>query len=262
MAEKFEEIVKVVSQNSLGNGIFDMVLQTENIAKAARSGQFVSVYSNDASKLLPRPISLCGIDREKGTLRLVYRVTGEGTGTEEFSRLKAGDTVKILGPLGNGFTVVSGKKAFLIGGGIGVPPMLQLAKEMKASGEDIQVVMGYRNSDTFLLEEFEEVAETFVATEDGSLGTKGNVTDAIKNEKLNADIIYTCGPTPMLRALKAYAEENNMECYISMEERMACGIGACLACVCKSREKDAHTNVNNKRICKEGPVFNAKEVEL
>lgn len=262
MAEKFEEIVKVVSQNSLGNGIFDMVLQTENIAKAAKAGQFVSVYSNDASKLLPRPISLCGIDREKGTLRLVYRVTGEGTGTEEFSRLKAGDTVKILGPLGNGFTVVSGKKAFLIGGGIGVPPMLQLAKEMKASGEDIQVVMGYRNSDTFLLEEFEEVAETFVATEDGSLGTKGNVIDAIKSEKLNADIIYTCGPTPMLRALKAYAEENNMECYISMEERMACGIGACLACVCKSREKDAHTNVNNKRICKEGPVFNAKEVEL
>lgn len=262
MAEKFEEIVKVVSQNSLGNGIFDMVLQTENIAKAAKAGQFVSVYSNDASKLLPRPISLCGIDREKGTLRLVYRVTGEGTGTEEFSRLKACDTVKILGPLGNGFTVVPGKKAFLIGGGIGVPPMLQLAKEMKASGEDIQVVMGYRNSDTFLLEEFEEVAETFVATEDGSLGTKGNVIDAIKNEKLNADIIYTCGPTPMLRALKAYAEENNMECYISMEERMACGIGACLACVCKSREKDAHTNVNNKRICKEGPVFNAKEVEL
>ena len=262
MAEKFEEIVKVVSQNSLGNGIFDMVLQTENIAKAARSGQFVSVYSNDASKLLPRPISLCGNDREKGTLRLVYRVTGEGTGTEEFSRLKAGDTVKILGPLGNGFTVVPGKKAFLIGGGIGVPPMLQLAKEMKASGEDIQVVMGYRNSDTFLLEEFEEVAETFVATEDGSLGIKGNVIDAIKSEKLNADIIYTCGPTPMLRALKAYAEENNMECYISMEERMACGIGACLACVCKSREKDAHTNVNNKRICKEGPVFNAKEVEL
>ena len=262
MAEKFEEIVKVVSQNSLGNGIYDMVLQTENIAKAAKAGQFVSVYSNDASKLLPRPISLCGIDREKGILRLVYRVTGGGTGTEEFSKLKAGDTVKILGPLGNGFTVVPGKKAFLIGGGIGVPPMLQLAKEMKASGEDIQVVMGYRNSDTFLLEEFEEVAETFVATEDGSLGTKGNVIDAIKSEKLNADIIYTCGPTPMLRALKAYAEENNMECYISMEERMACGIGACLACVCKSREKDAHTNVNNKRICKEGPVFNAKEVEL
>ena len=122
MAEKFEEIVKVVSQNSLGNGIFDMVLQTENIAKAAKAGQFVSVYSNDASKLLPRPISLCGIDREKGTLRLVYRVTGEGTGTEEFSRLKAGDTVKILGPLGNGFTLPKSvdEHPLLIGGGVAV----------------------------------------------------------------------------------------------------------------------------------------------
>lgn len=262
MAEKYEEIVTVLSQRSLGNDIYDLVLQTKNIARAAKAGQFVSVYSNDKSKLLPRPISLCGIDREKGTLRLVYRVTGQGTGTEEFSRLKEGDTVKLLGPLGNGFTVESGKKAFLIGGGIGVPPMLQLAKEMRAAGENLQVVMGYRNADTFLLDEFEAVAETFVATEDGSLGTKGNVIDAIKNEKLNADVIYACGPTPMLRALKNYAEENNMVCYISMEERMACGIGACLACVCKSRDKDAHSNVNNKRICKEGPVFNAKEVEL
>lgn len=262
MAEKYEEIVTVLSQRSLGNDIYDLVLQTKDIARAAKAGQFVSVYSNDKSKLLPRPISLCGIDREKGTLRLVYRVTGQGTGTEEFSRLKEGDTVKLLGPLGNGFTVESGKKAFLIGGGIGVPPMLQLAKEMKAAGENLQVVMGYRNADTFLLDEFEAVAETFVATEDGSLGTKGNVIDAIKNEKLNADVIYACGPTPMLRALKNYAEENNMVCYISMEERMACGIGACLACVCKSRNKDAHSNVNNKRICKEGPVFNAKEVEL
>lgn len=262
MAEKYEEIVTVLSQRSLGNDIYDLVLQTKDIAGAAKAGQFVSVYSNDKSKLLPRPISLCGIDREKGTLRLVYRVTGQGTGTEEFSRLKEGDTVKLLGPLGNGFTVEPGKKAFLIGGGIGVPPMLQLAKEMKAAGENLQVVMGYRNADTFLLDEFEAVAETFVATEDGSLGTKGNVIDAIKNEKLNADVIYACGPTPMLRALKNYAEENNMVCYISMEERMACGIGACLACVCKSRDKDDHSNVNNKRICKEGPVFNAKEVEL
>ena len=262
MAEKYEDIVTVLSQRSLGNDIYDLVLQTKDIARAAKAGQFVSVYSNDKSKLLPRPISLCGIDREKGTLRLVYRVTGQGTGTEEFSRLKEGDTVKLLGPLGNGFTVEYGKKAFLIGGGIGVPPMLQLAKEMRAAGENLQVVMGYRNADTFLLDEFEAVAETFVATEDGSLGTKGNVIDAIKNEKLNADVIYACGPTPMLRALKNYAEENNMVCYISMEERMACGIGACLACVCKSRDKDAHSNVNNKRICKEGPVFNAKEVEL
>ena len=271
MAEKFEEIALVLKQESLGGGIYDLTLQTKEIAAAARAGQFVSVYCNDGTKLLPRPISLCGIDREKGTIRLVYRVTGEHTGTEEFSRLQAGDTIRILGPLGNGFCILPGKKAFLIGGGIGVPPMLQLAKDINqgvAMGledgnlPEIQVVMGYRDASTFLLEEFKEQAQTFVATENGSVGTRGNVLDAISANALDAEVIYACGPTPMLRALKSYAQENGMECYISMEERMACGIGACLACVCKSRDKDHHTNVNNKRVCKEGPVFDAKEVEL
>ncbi len=262
MSEKFQETVTVVSQKQIGTGIYDLTIQTKEIAAAAKAGQFVSVYSNDASKLLPRPISLCGIDRKAGTLRLVYRVTGEHTGTEEFSRLQAGDTMKIMGPLGNGFTVEKGKKAFLIGGGIGVPPMLQLAKEMKDAGENFQIVMGYRDAGTFLLDEFKEQGESFVATEDGSVGTRGNVLDAIRENHLDADVIYACGPTPMLRALKAYAEEQNMTCYVSMEERMACGIGACLACVCNSTDKDAHSNVKNKRICKEGPVFNAKEVDL
>lgn len=266
MAEKFEEIAVVVDQSSLGNGIYDITLKTDKIAKAAKAGQFVSVYSNDKSKLLPRPISLCGINRDDDTIRLVYRVTGEGTGTEEFSRLVRGDKVRILGPLGNGFTVQPGKKAFLIGGGIGVPPMLQLAKDINAGIDnavcDMNIVMGYRDENTFLLDEFKEQAASFVATEDGSVGTKGNVIDAIKENALEADVIYACGPMPMLRALKAYAAEHDMDCFISMEERMACGIGACLACVCKTKDKDAHSNVNNKRICKEGPVFDAKEVEL
>ena len=188
-------------------------------------------------------------------------MTGEGTGTEEFSRLVMGDKVRLLGPLGNGFTVQPGKKAFLIGGGIGVPPMLQLAKDINAVC-DMNIVMGYRDENTFLLDEFKEQAASFVATEDGSVGTKGNVIDAIKENALEADVIYACGPMPMLRALKAYAAEHDMDCFVSMEERMACGIGACLACVCKTKDKDAHSNVNNKRICKEGPVFDAKEVEL
>lgn len=291
MAEKFEEIAVVVDQNTLGSGIYDLTLKTTNIAKAAKAGQFVSVYSNDRSKLLPRPISLCGIDRDEDTIRLVYRVTGENTGTEEFSKLVMGDRIRILGPLGNGFTVEPGKKAFLIGGGIGVPPMLQLAKDINASvvqtsgavdtntqekGQteekqinghgkkicDMNIIMGYRDANTFLLDEFKEQADSFVATEDGSVGTKGNVIDAINENGIEADVIYACGPMPMLRALKAYAMKHDMECYVSMEERMACGIGACLACVCKTKDKDAHSNVNNKRICKEGPVFNAKEVEL
>lgn len=262
--EKFQEISTVVKQEQLVEGIYDLTLQTKDIAAIARAGQFVSVYSNDPSKLLPRPISLCGIDKEKGQIRLVYRVTGEGTGTEEFSRLKEGDSVKILGPLGNGFTVEEGKTAFLIGGGIGVPPMLQLAKDINEAGNvpKMQIVMGYRDENTFLLDEFKEQADSFVSSDNGAVGTKGTVVDAIKENGLKADVIYACGPTPMLRALRDYADENGMTCYVSMEERMACGIGACLACVCKTKEKDHHSNVNNKRICKEGPVFNAKEVEL
>lgn len=114
----------------------------------------------------------------------------------------------------------------------------------------------------FLMDEFREQGEVYVATEDGSAGTKGNVLDAIRENALAADVIYACGPTPMLRALKEYAAEKQIECWISMEERMACGIGACLACVCKSKEVDAHSNVKNKRICKEGPVFAAEEVEF
>ena len=140
--------------------------------------------------------------------------------------------------------------------------MLQLAKNMKAEGVDFDIVMGYRDNGTFLKEEFDQIADTYVATEDGSLGTKGNVIDAIRENGLKADIIYACGPKPMLRALKQYAQDNNMECFVSMEEKMACGIGACLACVCQSTNQDNHSNVNNKRVCKEGPVFDAKEVEL
>lgn len=259
---KKKEICTVIRQKEIGDGIFSMWIQTENIGKEAKPGQFVSLYSKDGSKLLPRPISLCEIDRENSRLRLVYRVTGAKTGTEEFSRLKAGDTIPVIGPLGNGFSVekAEGKRAFLMGGGIGVPPILELAKQMQC--EKKQIVVGYRNAQTFLKEEFEAVGELYISTEDGSVGTKGNVMDAIREQKLKADIIYACGPTPMLRAIKQYAEENGIECYISLEERMACGIGACLACVCKSKEKDAHSNVNNKRICKDGPVFLSTEVEI
>jgi dihydroorotate dehydrogenase electron transfer subunit len=123
-------------------------------------------------------------------------------------------------------------------------------------------VLGYRDSHMFLKEEFEAYGSVYVATEDGSAGTKGNVLDAIRTEGLQADVIYACGPTPMLKAIQAYAAESGTEAWISLEERMACGVGACLACVCKSKEKDEHTNVNNKRICKDGPVFRAEEVTL
>lgn len=260
MGEKYRERAVVLSQEELGGQIFSMWLQTVQIASAAVPGQFISVYSNDSGRMLPRPISICETDRERRAVRIVYRVAGKGT--EEFSRCRAGDEFDILGPLGNGFPLERcgrGQRAFLIGGGIGVPPMVQLSKELEG---EVQVIAGYRDANLFLAQELSQNGRLYVATEDGSAGTKGNVLDCIRENGLTADVIYACGPTPMLRAIKSYAAEHGIECWLSLEERMACGIGACLACVCKSVEVDGHSQVKNKRICKEGPVFNALDVEL
>lgn len=246
-------MARIISQETLMEDIYSMWIETEQIASQAKPGQFISVYSRDNARMLPRPISICEV--KGNSLRIVYRVVGEGT--EEFSHYQAGELIDIMGPLGNGFPLEK-KKAFLIGGGIGIPPMLELAKQLDC---EKQIVVGYRDQ-LFLTEDLAKYGEVIIATEDGSAGTKGNVLDAIRENGLTADIIYACGPTPMLRALKAYAAENNIECYLSLEEKMACGIGACLACVCKSKDVDHHTNVHNKRICKDGPVFRAEEVEL
>lgn len=250
---------KVIHQEPIGTGIFSIQLLAPDIAKAAKAGQFINLYSKDASHLLPRPISLCDIDREKGTLRLVYRTVGAGTA--EFSKLRAENQVDVMGPLGNGFMKRKGT-AILIGGGIGIPPMLQLAKELwEEQSGDIQVVLGYRD-ETFLDEEFTKYGKVCYASEDGGHGITGTVMDAIREYEITGDVIYACGPTPMLRAIQSYALEQKIEAQLSLEERMACGIGACLACVCGSKEADHHTNVKNKRICKDGPVFYAGEVEF
>lgn len=248
--------VSVNSQKKLAEGIYSMWLSVGTMADEAKPGQFISVYSNDSSRLLPRPISICEVDKEFRALRIVYRVVGEGT--KEFSKLRAGQKVRIMGPLGNGF-FLKDKRAILVAGGIGIPPMLELAKMLDC---EKTIVLGYRDAQTFLSEELSAYGDVVIATEDGSVGTKGNVLDAIDENHVDGEVIYSCGPTPMLKALSAYAKEKGIECQISLEEKMACGIGACLACVCKSKEKDEHTNVHNKRICKDGPVFYAEEVEL
>lgn len=246
---------KVRSQEKLASDIYSLVLYAPDIAGEAKAGQFVSLYSKDGANLLPRPISLCEINQEEGTLRLVYRVVGKGT--REFSGLTEGDTVEVMGPLGNGFTLKD-KKAILIGGGIGIPPMLELAKELNC---EKSIVLGFRD-ETFLLEDLASYGDVYIASEDGKNGVQGNVLDAIGEYAVGGDIIYACGPTPMLRAIREYAFEHHMEAQLSLEEKMACGIGACLACVCKSTEVDGHSHVHNKRVCKDGPVFDAGEVEL
>ena len=246
---KEKKTVLVKSQERLMDDVFSMWLQAGDMAREARAGQFISVYSKDGARLLPRPVSICEIHGDAGEIRIVYRVLGQGT--REFSGYKEGDSIDIMGPLGNGFPRISqDKRVFLIGGGIGIPPMLELARSLSCKKQVI------------LAREFEPYGEVFVATEDGSAGTKGNVLDAVREHGLTADVIMACGPVPMLRALKNYAHDQGMECYLSLEEKMACGIGACLACVCSTKDVDHHSNVHNARICKDGPVFRAEEVEL
>ncbi len=252
---KEKKTVLVTRQEQLGDDVWSLWLKAGSMALEAGPGQFICVYSKDGSRLLPRPLSICEINREKEELRIVYRVVGAGT--EEFALLKEGDLVDILGPLGNGFPKVSpDKRVLLMGGGIGIPPMLELAKRLEGTKT---VVLGYRDQ-LFLNQEFEPYGKVMIATEDGSAGTKGNVLDAVREHGVEADVIMACGPTAMLRAIKAYGAKEHIECYISLEEKMACGIGACLACVCETKEVDPHSNVRNKRICKDGPVLEKEEI--
>lgn len=252
---KIKMTANIIRQEMIATDIYSMIIEAKDIAKEAKPGQFVDLYSADGSKLLPRPISLCEIDKEAGTLRLVYRVAGKGT--LEFSKLTSDHTIDVLGPLGNGFNLEDGK-AILIGGGIGIPPMLQLAKELNC---EKSIVLGYRDEE-FLSAEFKPYGEVYMSSDSGTIGVKGTVMDAIKEYGIEGTHIYACGPTPMLRAIQQYALENGIRAQLSLEERMACGVGACLACVCKSKEIDDHSMVHNKRICKDGPVFYAEEVEL
>lgn len=253
------QISKVISNECLADGIFSIWLSVSDFENV-RPGQFVNLYSKDSAHLLPRPISICDVSPEKDKLRLVFREIGYGT--HEFSSLKAGEGVKLMGPLGNGYPEeFAGKKALLLGGGLGVPPMLYLLKNLNI---DASAVVGYRNKDnTFLIKDFEDTGKKiYFASDDGSIGTNGNVIDAIKENDIDCDIIFACGPKPMLSAVKKYAEEKGITLYVSMEERMACGVGACLGCVVESTAVDSHSNVENKRVCKDGPVFNAADIVI
>ncbi len=255
---KRKEIVRIYRQEPLARDIFSLIIET-SMAKEAHAGQFLGVYIEDASRLLARPISICDVDTARGLIRMVYRISGEGT--RKLSAYHAGKALDVLGVLGNGYDICAaeGKRTIVIGGGIGIPPMLLAVKSLPGEKE---IVLGYADAQTFLRDEFEKEAKVYIATMDGSVGTKGTVIDAMDAGQVKGDIIFACGPMPMLRAVKRYAAEHQMEAYISLEERMACGVGACLGCVCKTVKKDGHTHVNNTRVCTEGPVFDAKEVEI
>lgn len=246
---KTVENCKIISNTALAEGIYDMTFQCPKISSQAKPGQFVEIYPDNGVNLLARPISICEIKED--AIRVVFQRVGKGT--DLFSKLSAGDTIRVLGPCGNGYTLKDGK-SLLVGGGIGVPPLLEACKQLQ--GEKI-VVLGFRTGG-FLADEFEKYgAKVYITTDDGSVGFKGNVVDLIKKENIVADHIYSCGPKIMLKFLSQLAMDKGIEAQVSMEERMACGIGACVGCVVKIKSDDGW---EFKKVCKDGPVFDCKEV--
>ena len=219
-------------------------------------GQFVEVRVDDSpSTFLRRPISINNVDYDLNELHLLVACIGEGT--RRLGKLTAGDTLNVMVPLGNGFTMPADatKKHLLVGGGVGVAPLLFLGKSIKEQGGEPTFLLGARSAaDLLLIEEFKKYGRVFITTEDGSEGEKGFVTNHSVLQKEQFDFISTCGPKPMMMAVSKCAEKLNIECEVSLENKMACGLGACLCCVEKTKDK------GNICICTEGPVINAKRL--
>ena len=244
------EICRIIKNERIAEGVFDMRLESVKIAPLARAGQFVHVACPGFT--LRRPISVCSAG--EGELRLVYEVRGRGTAA--LSKLSPGQTADILGPLGRGYPELSGH-ILAVGGGIGAPPMLGLA----ASADLASAVLGFRNAGkAILIPEFEKIcARVEVATDDGSLGYKGTVLPAAERilGEENISAVCACGPKIMLKNLAALCAEKKVPLYVSLEERMGCGVGACLVCSVKIKTADGW---KYGRVCRDGPVFNAEEV--
>jgi dihydroorotate dehydrogenase electron transfer subunit len=252
-----KELCKISNQKEIAADIYELTVTGELISEISAPGQFVHIrVSNGWDPLLRRPISISSFDKTQKKLTMIYRK--EGKGTSMLAEMVSGMPIDILGPLGNGFPideVSSGETALLVGGGIGVPPLYELSNQLIEKGVKVIHVLGFQTAEVVFYEkEFLKNGETYVMTVDGSYGRKGFVTDVIKD--LQFDCLYTCGPTPMLKAIeKSYP---NKKVFLSLEERMGCGVGACFACVCKRADDPA--GVSYKKVCSDGPVFRAGEV--
>jgi len=254
--ERDREIVMgTVNRNTkIAEGVYEIVIETE-VCKTFIPGQFVNIYLSDKSMLLPRPISIS--DAESGFITLIFKIAGKGT--EYLSAYPENHLIKLSGPLGNGFSFENdykNKQVALVAGGIGIPPMVGLAKRLKEQNAVLNIFLGFQ-SGVFLLEKFREFTQNvFVATNDGNLGFHGNVVDLLIQGKVY-DEYFACGPKAMLKSLSEYTSKIERNVHVSIEKRMGCGYGACLGCTCKIREGG---DIVRKSVCKQGPVFLGKEV--
>ncbi|MFB4162599.1 dihydroorotate dehydrogenase electron transfer subunit [Alteribacillus sp. JSM 102045] len=251
----------VRSNKEIAENIFEMTLQGEMVKEITAPGQFLHIKpSNQSTPLLRRPISICAHNKQNNELTIIYRTEGEGTNL--FSQRKQNDSVDVLGPLGNGFSLEEaeqGETALIVGGGVGVPPLYSLALSLAEKGVKVVTVLGFADAaSVFYEEKFKETGDVYVSTMDGSAGHKGLVTDVIDRESLRFDRLYACGPIPMLKALED--EYPNAAGSLSLEERMGCGIGACFACVCHTQNDPNGSEY--RKVCSDGPVFPWREVVL
>ncbi len=250
--EKVTVDANIVSQQELYDQVFQLVVKAPEVAALAEAGQFVQLRILNSSCLLRRPVGIAAADKEKGTVAFIYRVVGKGT--KAISELKAGDTINVLGPLGNGFDTIA-KKPLIVGGGMGLSPVLFYAAVMQGKAD---VLMGGKTAGELFWQDLftGKVQEIFCTTDDGSLGTKGFTTTLLPEllEKKDYDLVVACGPEIMMKGIAKIAKEHGLRCQVSLEKRMGCGLGACLSCSIDT------TDGKRKKVCKDGPVFEAREV--
>jgi dihydroorotate dehydrogenase electron transfer subunit len=268
--------VKILGNEAVSKGIFRMTLRYDTENMVIRPGQFVNLYLNDKSMLLPRPISISEVIDNQ--ISLVYRIVGAGT--DILSAYHEGQEIKVSTPLGNGYDLDRAVRVLqevdqdkcnvvLVAGGLGVPPMVELAKAVRNQAEtkigfdriNLIAVAGFQEQ-PFLIKELEQFCDSvFIATENGSLGYRGNVLELMEHYGINADYYFSCGPKPMLKALAEDCAKKEKPLQVSLEERMGCGYGACVGCTCKIREvNEDGFLIKQKKVCKDGPVFMGNEV--
>ena len=242
---------EVLSNKEISCGIFEIRIKDGQMVETAKAGQFLHIkVCNFEVPLLRRPISICKIDKEEGILILLYQVLGQGT--KILSQVRAGAALDVIGPVGNPFPIHIDARCAVVGGGIGIAPLLQLTSEL---GE-CDAYLGFRSS-SYYKEEFSKYCSNVVlSTEDGSEGHKGYATDLL--DVARYQVVYTCGPVPMMKRVAEICKANGVKCYVSVEERMGCGIGACLVCACKTKDKSGE--MHYKKACLDGPIFDAEEV--
>lgn len=256
-----QENMTLVSKRVLAKDVVELVLKGEMVGEMTQAGQFVDIKVPRQDLLLRRPISLCAIDQTNSQVTLIIRAGGEGT--VSILDQKIGETLDVIGPLGHGFPtdfLKPKQSALLIGGGIGIPPLYELAKRLTQSQVEITILLGFQSAqNVFYVQEFSQFGQVHVATDDGSLGTFGTV-ETLLNEKLkdhSFDAVYACGPKGLNRMVNTRYHDHP-HAYVSLEERMACGVGSCAACVCQKADKPEE----NLKVCDDGPVFQTGEVKL